>query len=61
MKEEIDINFRKSGKSFRNFIRNLRKRAADEAMKSEMITELNQKKMKWNRNKLYTINYETQV
>ena len=46
MKKKIDINSERSEKSFRNFIKNLRKRAADEMMKSEMMTELDQKKMK---------------
>ena len=46
MREKISINFRKSEKLFRNFIKDLRKRAANEAMKNEMMIELNQKKMK---------------
>ena len=46
MRKKIDISFEKSGKLFRNFIKNLRKRAADKAVKSEMMTELNQKKMR---------------
>ena len=58
MRKEIDINLKKSEKLFRNLIKNLRRRAA-EMMKSEMITESNKKKMKQNRNKLYTISYET--
>ena len=41
MKRRIDINFRKSEKLFRNLIRNLRKKAADETAKSEMTTKLN--------------------
>ena len=61
MGEEISINFRKSEKSFRNLIRNLKRRAADEVTESEMMTELDQKKMRWSRDKLYTISYETQV
>ena len=61
MRKEISINFKESEKLFRNFIRDLRERTADEMMKSEMITKLNQKKMEQNRNRLYTINYETQV
>ena len=44
MKKEIDINSEESEKSFRNFIRNLRKRAADEMMKSEMMIKSDQKK-----------------
>ena len=59
--EKTDINLRKSEKSFRNFIRNLRERTADEMMKSETVTESDQKKMRQNRNRLYTISYETQV
>ena len=46
MGRETDINLEKSGKLFRNLIRNLKRRAADEMMKSEMMTELNQKKMR---------------
>ena len=61
MRKEISINFEKSEKSFRNLIRDLRKRAADEIIKNEMTTKLDQKKMRQNRDKLYTINYETQV
>ena len=61
MRKRIDINSGKSEKSFRNFIRNLRERAADKMMKSEMMTELSQKKMRQNRDRLYTISYETQV
>ena len=41
MRRGIDINSEKSGKSFRNFIKNLRKKAADKTAKSEMTTELN--------------------
>ena len=51
MKERIDINLRESGKLFRNFIRNLREKAAGEAaesetMKNEMMTKSDQKKIK---------------
>ena len=61
MKKKININLKKSEKLFRNFIRDLRKKTADETAKSEMMTKLNQKKMRQNRNELYTINYKTQV
>ena len=61
MREKTDINLRESEKLFRNLIRNLRKRAADETAKSEMMTELNQKKTEQDRDKLYTISYETQI
>ena len=61
MKRETDINFRESEKLFRNFIRNLRRRAADEVMKSEMMIKLSQKKMGQSRDELYTISYGTQV
>ena len=61
MKRKININLRKSEKLFRNLIKNLRKRAANEAVKSEIMTKLNQKKMRQNRNRLYTISYEIQV
>ena len=46
MEKKIDINSEKSEKSFRNFIKNLRKRTANEMMKNKMITKLNQKKMR---------------
>ena len=39
MRRRIDINSEKSGKLFRNFIRNLRRRTADEMMKSEIMIE----------------------
>ena len=61
MRRKISINLKKSEKLFRNLIRNLRRRTADEMMKSEMMTKLNQKKMKQNRDELYIISYETQV
>ena len=61
MGERISINLKKSEKLFRNFIKNLRERAADKMMKSEMMTELSQKKIRQSRNELYTISYETQV
>ena len=61
MKKRISINSEKSEKSFRNLIKNLRKRTADKTVKNETATELNQKKMRWDRDELYTINYETQV
>ena len=61
MGKKIDINFRRSEKLFRNSIRNLRERTADEMMKNETATELSQKKMRQNRNRLYTISYEIQV
>ena len=61
MKKKISINLRESGKLFRNLIRNLRKRAADETMKNEMATEPDQKKIRQNRDRLYTISYGTQV
>ena len=46
MGKEISINSEKLEKSFRNFIRNLRKRTADKAAKSETVIKLNQKKMR---------------
>ena len=58
---KISINLEKSEKLFRNSIRNLRERTTDEMTENEMITESNQKKMRQNRNELYTISYETQV
>ena len=61
MKKEININSEESEKLFRNLIKNLRRRAADEMMKSEMMTESDQKKIRWSRDELYIINYETQV
>ena len=61
MRKRIDINSEKSEKLFRNFIRDLRRRAADEVAESEMMTKLSQKKMGQSRNRLYTISYETQV
>ena len=61
MREKIGINFKESEKSFRNLIKNLRKKAADEAAESEMMIKLDQKKMRQNRSRLYTISYETQV
>ena len=61
MKKRININLRKSEKLFRNLIRNLRKKAADKTVKSEMMIKLNKKKMRQSRNRLYIISYETQV
>ena len=61
MKKKISINLKESGKLFRNLIKNLRRKAADEAAESEVTTKLSQKKMRQNRNRLYTISYETQV
>ena len=46
MGRKIDINLRKSEKSFRNLIKNLKRRTADEMTENEMMTELNQKKMR---------------
>ena len=37
MKREININLRKSEKSFRNFIKDLRKKTADEVAESETV------------------------
>ena len=61
MKKKTDINSKKSGKSFRNLIKNLRRKTADEMIKSEIMTKLSQKKMRQNRDELYIISYETQV
>ena len=46
MRKRIDINFRESGKLFRNLIKNLRKKAANKTAESETATKSNQKKMK---------------
>ena len=61
MKRKISINSEESGKLFRNFIKNLRKKAAEKTAESEAATELDQEKMRWDRDELYTISYETQV
>ena len=61
MKKKISINSEESEKLFRNFIRNLRRRTADEMTESETATKLSQKKTEWDRDRLYTISYETQV
>ena len=45
MKKKISINSEKSEKLFRNFIKDLRRRTADEMTENEAVTELNQKKM----------------
>ena len=58
MRRKTDINFKESEKSFRNFIKNLRRRTADKMTKNKMMTELSQKKIKQNRNELYTISYK---
>ena len=44
MRKEISINSEKLEKLFRNLIKNLRERTADEMMKSEIIIKSDQKK-----------------
>ena len=61
MKKKISINLRKSEKLFRNLIKDLRKKTADEAAESETVIKSDQKETEWSRDELYTISYETQV